>query len=139
MIKKQGVKHRVGGPRIKDTKFSYHPQIRAEALKQGIIFYDPVPGRRCEVHRRRNVLIYTVSDLPKCCAAEAAAIAYRVAYDNGEPLSRIQAVDMRLSYYWMDKPCYDCGHVGKVRLDGLCFECGQRGIATARCGGLYEL
>lgn len=127
-MKLKGVRHRTTAERIKNTRWSWYPQTRDEALRDGIAFYDPTPREKCVRHfRERGVLIYSLTDLKECCAIEAACLAHAAALAKYEPCSVPDAKDQRKDYYWTEAPAKYCGHVGKLRLDGSCYECGAGG------------
>lgn len=126
-MRMHGKKHRTVAERVKDTRWSHHPQTRDEALEQDIVFFDPVPPVGCKKHNRRIVLIYTATEIPKCCAEYQARESYELAKAALAPLSRIQAIDEGVDYYWTEFPARYCGHVGKLHISGCCYICGAGG------------
>lgn len=122
-----GLTHLTKHPNIMKTRLTQYPQTRVEALEKEIVFYDPEPRTGCVRCHKKGVRIYTISNKRLCCAKADADAAHRVAMANHEPHSKEDAIDQRRDYYWTEAPAKYCGHVGKLRLDGSCFECGAGG------------
>lgn len=119
---------------------SEYPATRAEAIEEQIAFYYPWGDLTCEVptHRAGTSIVYTVSNIKKCCANDLAAAAYKEAQAAGEPTSAKEAREMGLAYYWQQAPMPYCGHSGKMLMNGKCWTCRQETLNTPRQVALLD-
>lgn len=105
---------------------SQYPTTREEAAEENIVHYMPIPTvDHCPRphHRSIHYVWYTKTGLRKCCAIEDADMAYATAVNSGEPTTAKEARDQGKDYYWSCNPGDNCGHVGKMTLNGRCYAC----------------
>ena len=132
MIPQANVSHDPRVPRTKEDAeqrraFYYYPDPAVECCpKHGpfsIIGADPQDGG--PVFGTQSIR-YVKTGIWGCCANPDDADAYNAALAAGEPLSKAQAAEMGLPYFWTPLKGKLCGHVGKTRLDGKCYICATK-------------
>lgn len=133
-MKLRGKLRQILNKRTQKWEVSWYPDTREKALEEDIVFYYPAGDPPCDVptHRAGTSVVYTISDKQKCCAIDDAFSAWIKARDSDEPISADMAREQGLDYYWTQHPGKYCGHLGKVTLNGRCWECLQMRLNSPR-------